>query len=58
MTNKLQTIIGKGGFGTVYHGCLKDGTEVAIKILKGSSIMNVQSFRTEACDSIPSFFEF
>uniref|UniRef100_A0A7C9E410 non-specific serine/threonine protein kinase n=1 Tax=Opuntia streptacantha TaxID=393608 RepID=A0A7C9E410_OPUST len=48
MTNKLQTIIGKGGFGTVYHGCLKDGTEVAIKILKGSSIMNVQSFRTEA----------
>ncbi|RWR78180.1 putative LRR receptor-like serine/threonine-protein kinase [Cinnamomum micranthum f. kanehirae] len=33
MTNNFERAIGKGGFGTVYHGQLPDGTEVAVKIL-------------------------
>ncbi|KAL8153404.1 hypothetical protein V2J09_011164 [Rumex salicifolius] len=30
MTGVFQRQLGKGGFGLVYHGCLKDGTEVAV----------------------------
>uniref|UniRef100_A0A0E0B1Y3 Protein kinase domain-containing protein n=1 Tax=Oryza glumipatula TaxID=40148 RepID=A0A0E0B1Y3_9ORYZ len=31
-TNNFQRLIGQGGFGCVYHGCLEDHTEVAVKI--------------------------
>ncbi|GAB4842338.1 hypothetical protein Ancab_012308 [Ancistrocladus abbreviatus] len=37
MTNHFQSMIGKGGFGMVYHGVLTDGTEVAVKLLNLSS---------------------
>ncbi|KAJ8432176.1 hypothetical protein Cgig2_008628 [Carnegiea gigantea] len=42
MANNFHKIIGQGGSATVYHGFLKDGTEVAVKILNGSSTASVQ----------------
>ncbi|KAJ3692225.1 hypothetical protein LUZ60_012575 [Juncus effusus] len=30
--NNFSQVIGKGGFGKVYHGVLEDGTEVAVKV--------------------------
>ena len=32
-TNNWQTVVGKGGYGTVYKAVLKDGTYVAVKRL-------------------------
>ncbi|XP_025648104.1 PR5-like receptor kinase [Arachis hypogaea] len=34
MTNSFQEELGKGGFGIVYKGCLNDGCQLAVKILK------------------------
>ncbi|KAG6727771.1 hypothetical protein I3842_02G141300 [Carya illinoinensis] len=47
ITNNFQTIIGKGGFGTVYHGLLSDGTQVAVKMLSPSSTQGSNEFLTE-----------
>ena len=33
MTNNFERAIGKGGFETVYHGQLPDGTQIAVKML-------------------------
>ncbi|CAK9174536.1 unnamed protein product [Ilex paraguariensis] len=33
----FETVIGRGGSGKVYHGHLKDGTQVAVKLLSPSS---------------------
>ncbi|XP_024178547.1 probable LRR receptor-like serine/threonine-protein kinase At1g51880 isoform X1 [Rosa chinensis] len=46
MTNNFQRILGKGGFGTVYHGH-KDNTQVAIKMLSPSSVQGFQQFHAE-----------
>ncbi|GAA0167029.1 hypothetical protein LIER_22055 [Lithospermum erythrorhizon] len=37
ITNNLQTIIGRGGFGIVYHGKIGD-TEVAVKMFSSASM--------------------
>ncbi|KAL9345283.1 hypothetical protein Peur_062958 [Populus x canadensis] len=37
ITNNFQTIIGEGGFGKVYLGNLKNGRQVAVKLLSQSS---------------------
>ncbi|XXG57226.1 hypothetical protein AAC387_Pa03g4438 [Persea americana] len=33
MTNNFEKSIGRGGFGTVYHGQMTNGTQVAVKML-------------------------
>ncbi|XXG57252.1 hypothetical protein AAC387_Pa03g4459 [Persea americana] len=38
MTNNFKRSIGKGGFGTVYHGQMSDGTQVAVKMLSQQSV--------------------
>ncbi|KAM1361254.1 hypothetical protein COP2_027077 [Malus domestica] len=48
ITKNLQTSIRKGGFGIVYHGCMKDGTQVAVKMLSASSTQGPREFQTEA----------
>ncbi|MED6162455.1 hypothetical protein PIB30_070575 [Stylosanthes scabra] len=48
-TNNFSTnnILGKGGFGTVYQGMLKDGREIAVKRLSKNSRQGVQEFKSE-----------
>uniref|UniRef100_A0A7N2MKW5 non-specific serine/threonine protein kinase n=1 Tax=Quercus lobata TaxID=97700 RepID=A0A7N2MKW5_QUELO len=48
ITNNFHTVIGKGGFGIVYHGQMADGTHVAAKILSASSSQGPKEFQTEA----------
>ncbi|GAB4842324.1 hypothetical protein Ancab_012294 [Ancistrocladus abbreviatus] len=47
LTNNFGKIIGKGGFGTIYFGCLEDGTQAAVKILDPSSTGSLKLFQTE-----------
>ncbi|VAH98088.1 unnamed protein product [Triticum turgidum subsp. durum] len=48
ITNSFQRVIGRGGFGKVYHGFLQDGTQVAVKLRSESSDQGVQEFLAEA----------
>ncbi|WOL14611.1 hypothetical protein Cni_G23391 [Canna indica] len=48
ITNNFQKIIGKGGFGSVFHGCLEDGIQVAVKMLSQSSSQGAKEFLAEA----------
>ncbi|VAI61996.1 unnamed protein product [Triticum turgidum subsp. durum] len=47
ITKDFQSIIGKGGFGTVYHGILENGDEVAVKVLMETSIAESTDFLPE-----------
>ncbi|KAM2002150.1 hypothetical protein ACFX15_025893 [Malus domestica] len=47
ITENFQTEIGKGGFGIVYHGYLKDGTQIVVKILSPSSSQGAREFQIE-----------
>ena len=58
ITNDFQTVLGTGGFGTVYHGCMLNGTQVAIKMLSQSSKQGMKEFRNEACFLIHKFIFF
>ncbi|CAJ1955356.1 unnamed protein product [Sphenostylis stenocarpa] len=46
ITNNFNTIVGKGGFGTVYLGYIGD-TPVAVKMLSPSSVRGYQQFQAE-----------
>ncbi|XLS70186.1 hypothetical protein HN51_027051 [Arachis hypogaea] len=47
MTNNFDRILGRGGFGTVYHGFIED-IQVAVKMLSLSSVHGYQQFVAEA----------
>jgi serine/threonine protein kinase len=42
-----QKLLGEGGFGSVYKGCLPDGTYVAIKRLKDGGGQGEREFQAE-----------
>ncbi|KAK4590902.1 hypothetical protein RGQ29_021195 [Quercus rubra] len=46
ITNNFERILGKGGFGNVYHGYIND-TQVAVKVLSLSSAQGFQQFQAE-----------
>ncbi|KAK3220058.1 hypothetical protein Dsin_014028 [Dipteronia sinensis] len=46
ITNNFKRVLGKGGFGTVYHGYLGD-SQVAVKILSSSSTQGYKEFQAE-----------
>ncbi|GKV16519.1 hypothetical protein SLEP1_g27150 [Rubroshorea leprosula] len=48
ITSNFKTMIGKGGFGEVYFGTLKDGPDVAVKVLLSSSEQCRKAFLKEA----------
>ncbi|KAL2642429.1 hypothetical protein R1flu_010016 [Riccia fluitans] len=47
ITENFKREIGKGGFGSVYHGKLADNTEVAVKVWSDSSSQGVMEFKNE-----------
>ncbi|KAL5576846.1 hypothetical protein UlMin_018545 [Ulmus minor] len=46
ITNNFERIVGRGGFGTVFHGFIDD-TQVAVKMLSPSSVQGYQQFQAE-----------
>ncbi|ANM70038.1 Leucine-rich repeat protein kinase family protein [Arabidopsis thaliana] len=48
MTNNFQRVLGKGGFGMVYHGTVKGSDQVAVKVLSQSSTQGYKQFKAEA----------
>ncbi|XP_010475520.1 PREDICTED: probable LRR receptor-like serine/threonine-protein kinase At1g07560 [Camelina sativa] len=47
MTNNFVRVLGKGGFGMVYHGYINGTEEVAVKLLSPSSAQGYKEFKTE-----------
>lgn len=46
MTNNFGRVLGKGGFGTVYHGYYNN-LQVAVKLLSETSAQGFKEFRSE-----------
>lgn len=46
-TKNFERKIGSGGFGVVYYGRLKDGREIAVKILTNDSFQGKREFSNE-----------
>ena len=42
-TDNFQKVIGKGGFGAVYSGQLKDGTQVAARCSRHNQLMGLNN---------------
>ncbi|EOA26303.1 hypothetical protein CARUB_v10024714mg [Capsella rubella] len=47
MTNNFQRVLGEGGFGVVYHGCVNVTQQVAVKLLSQSSSQGYKHFKAE-----------
>ncbi|KAK0585494.1 hypothetical protein LWI29_029421 [Acer saccharum] len=47
-TKSFEKKIGSGGFGVVYYGKLKDGKEIAVKVLTSNSYQGKREFSNEA----------
>ncbi|KAJ4907938.1 Receptor-like protein kinase [Raphanus sativus] len=47
MTNNFQRVLGKGGFGMVYHGSVNGAEQVAVKVLSQSSTQGYKEFKAE-----------
>ncbi|KAL9666183.1 hypothetical protein QQ045_000507 [Rhodiola kirilowii] len=46
-TENYKTMIGEGGFGSVYRGSLTDGQEVAVKVRSATSTQGTREFENE-----------
>ncbi|KAL0857128.1 hypothetical protein Bca101_062282 [Brassica carinata] len=47
MTNNFERVLGKGGFGMVYHGAVNGTEQVAVKLLSHSSSQGYKEFKAE-----------
>lgn len=47
MTNNFTRVLGKGGFGMVYHGTVNGTEQVAVKMLSQSSTQGYKEFKAE-----------
>ncbi|KAL4194285.1 hypothetical protein AMTRI_Chr05g67850 [Amborella trichopoda] len=47
ITNDFEKVIGKGGYGPVFYGCLENGHEVAVKLLSQESQQGYKEFLAE-----------
>lgn len=47
MTNNFKRVLGKGGFGMVYHGTVNGTEQVAVKMLSHSSSQGYKEFKAE-----------
>ena len=46
-TTKFEKQIGSGGYGVVYYGKIKDGKEIAVKVLTSNSYQGKREFSNE-----------
>lgn len=53
-TDSFSKKIGKGSFGPVYYGRMKDGKEVAVKTMADSTSHGTKQFVTEVVSSSSS----
>ncbi|KAG6489043.1 hypothetical protein ZIOFF_050301 [Zingiber officinale] len=47
ITNNFKKVLGEGGFGIVYHGCLEDGTQIAAKMQSRLTSHGAKNFLAE-----------